>query len=302
MITRLGRYVLGSYPPAFYLPYGVSWALGVTALFTLADPRVTAWSLDGGAAVAALTFAVDLLLMRAVDDIRDLDYDREHNPGRPLASGAVRVSDLVVLIVVGVVAVLALNAGRGVALVALAAQLGYALLVLVVDQRWHWPSGDAIALSAWVSFPVQVLINLYLYAGVLNQTGLAPSWHAVPALVVASTAFLHLEYARKVTRDLRPGERSYVVLWGADRTAVTAVISAVVSVVVALALTRPWGTGPAASPWGWLVVLPLAFVAFGADRFWRARTVRWPLLAAVAFLLTSFLLYLVVALLGKDVA
>ncbi|MFD0891619.1 hypothetical protein ACFQ08_44320, partial [Streptosporangium algeriense] len=82
MINRLGRYVLGSYPPAFYLPYGVSWAVGVTALFTLADPRVTGWRPDVGVVVAALTFAIDLLLMRALDDIRDLDYDREHNPGR----------------------------------------------------------------------------------------------------------------------------------------------------------------------------------------------------------------------------
>ncbi|MEV7013066.1 hypothetical protein [Streptosporangium sp. NPDC051022] len=302
MITRLGRYVLGSYPPAFYLPYAVSWALGVTALFTLADPRVTGWSLDGGALVAALTFVIDLLLMRAVDDIRDLDYDREHNPGRPLPSGAVRVSDLTVLIAVGAAAALVLNAGRGVALVALAVQLGYAILLLVVDRGWNWPPGDAVGLGALVSFPVQVLLNLYLYAGVLHRTGLTPSLLAVPVLVTVSAAFLHLEFGRKVTRDLRPGERSYVVLWGAQRTAVIAVACAVLSVTLTLVLTRPWGRGPGVAPWGWLAVLPLAFAAFGAYRFWRARTVRWPLLPAVLFLLTCFLGYLVVALLGKDLA
>ncbi|MER7128595.1 hypothetical protein [Streptosporangium saharense] len=291
MIGRLGRYVLGSYPPAFYLPYGISWAVGVTALFTLADPRVTGWRPDVGVLVAALTFAIDLLLMRALDDIRDLDYDREHNPGRPLPSGAVRVGDLAVLIGVGVVVLLVLNAGRGIALVALAAQLGYALLVLAADRLLGWPSGDDVVTGLLVSFPVQILINLYLYAGVLHQTGLGPSWHAVLPLLTAATAYLHLEFARKVTRELRPGERSYVTVWGVERTAVLSVVSAVVSVVVALTFTRPWG---------WLVVLPLGFVVSGAGAFWRRRAVRWPVLPPALFLLSSFVLYLVVALLGKD--
>ncbi|MFC3980468.1 UbiA family prenyltransferase [Streptosporangium jomthongense] len=296
MIGRLGRYVLGSYPPAFYLPYGVSWAVGVTALFALVDPRLTGWRPDVGVVVAALTFAIDLLLMRALDDIRDLDYDREHNPGRPLPSGAVRVGDLAVLIAVGVVVVLALNAGRGIALVALAVQLGYALLVLAADRLLGWPHGDDVVTGLLVSFPVQILINLYLYAGVLHQTGLGPGWHAVPALLTAATAYLHLEFARKVTRDLRPGERSYVTVWGAERTAVISTVSAVVSVAVALAFVRPWES----SPWGWLVVLPLGFVVSGADAFWRRRAVRWPVLPPALFLLSSFVLYLVVALLGKD--
>jgi len=177
--------------------------------------------------------------------------------------------------------------------------LGYAVLLLVVDQRWHWPSGDRLGLSALVSYPVQLTLNLYLYAGVLDQTGLAPSWHAVLPVLVASTAFLHLEYGRKVNRDLRPGERSYVTLHGLTPTAVIGVVSAVVSVALALLLTRPWAQDPQAAPWGWLVLIPLAFPAFGAYRFWGARTVRWPALAAALFLLTSFVAYLVVGVVGK---
>jgi 4-hydroxybenzoate polyprenyltransferase len=298
--TRLRRYVLGSCPPAFYLPYAVTWALGVSALFALADPRVAVWRPDGGALIAVLTFAVTLMLMRAVDDIRDLEYDRVHNPGRPLPSGAVRVRDLGVLIAVGSVAVLALNAGRGVVLAVLAAQIGYTLVLLAVDRRWGWPSGDDLGLSNLVSAPVQILLNLYLYAGVLQQEGLTPSPHAVPALLTATAAFLHLEYARKVTRVTRPGERGYAVAYGPGRTAVFAVIGAVAATALALALTRPWQHAPGAAPWGWLVLLPLAFVAFGAHRFWRAGATRWPVLPPALFLLTTFLAYLAAAALGKD--
>ncbi|MFC6083314.1 UbiA prenyltransferase family protein [Sphaerisporangium aureirubrum] len=298
--ARLRRYVIGSYPPAFYLPYAVTWALGVSALVALADPRVGVWRPDGGALVSVLTFAITLLLMRAVDDIRDLEYDRVHNPGRPLPGGAVRVRDLGVLIAAGTAAVLALNAGRGVVLALLAAQLGYTLLLLAVDRRWGWPSGDDLGLSNLVSAPVQILLNLYLYAGVLQQEGLTPSPHAVPALLTATAAFLHLEYARKVTRVPRPGERGYAVAYGPDRTAVFAVVGAVVAAGLALALTRPWQHIPGAAPWGWLVLLPLLFVAFGAYRFWRTGTPRWPLLPPALFLLTTFLAYLAAAALGKD--
>ena len=301
MIARLGRYVRGSYPPAFYLPYALAWSLGMTALFAVADPRIPHWHLGGGAALAALTFAVDLLLMRAVDDVRDLDYDRTHNPARPLPSGAVRVSDLVVLIAVGTVLVLALNAGRGLAAVVLAAQLGYAFLLVIVDRVWHWPSGDDLVLSAWVNLPVQLLLNLYLYAGVLHEARLRPSWHAVLPLLVAVTAFLHLEYGRKVTRRPRPGERTYVALYGPTGTAVIAVVSATVSAALALVLVRPWAAGNPGAGWAWLVLAPLVFLAFGGYRFWRVRTTTWPLLAAGLFLLTSFLAYLVVGLVGKDI-
>jgi hypothetical protein len=286
MLVRLGRYLRGSYPPAFYLPYALTWSLGMTALFALADPRITGWRPDGGTVRAALTFVVVLLLVRAVDDIRDLGYDRVHNPKRPLASGAVRMADLVVLITAGTVAGLLLN--RGAVLVALLAALGYVLLMLIVDLIWQWPAGDNLVLSGLVGLPVQLLLNLYLYAGVLRQSGLGPSWHAVLPLLAALTGFTHLEYARKVTRAPRPGERSYVTLYGATGTAVLGLVSAGICVVLALVLTRSW-----------LVLIPLAFPAYGAVRFWRVRTVRWPLPAAALFLLTAFLTFLIIGLLGE---
>jgi 4-hydroxybenzoate polyprenyltransferase len=283
----------------FYLPYALCWCLGVTALFALTDPRIAAWRPDGGAVLAALTFAINLLVVRAIDDIGDLDYDRTHNPGRPLPSGAVRVSDLVTLIAAGAAVMLALNIGRGATAVLLAAQLGYGLLLVLVARRWHWPAEENILLGAWIGFPVQILLNLFLYAGLLHQAGLGPTWHAVLPLLIASTAFLHLEYGRKLTRHPRPGERTYVAAHGVTTTTVIAVVSAVASVALALVVLRPWGSGPGATPWGWLVLVPLGFLGYGCYRFLLARTARWPVLAAALFLLASFVSYLALGLIGQ---
>jgi hypothetical protein len=298
VLVRLVRYIRGSYPPAFYLPYALLWSLGMTAAFAVTDPRMAGWHMDGGTLLTALTFCITLLLVRGADDIRDLDYDREYNPGRPLARGDVRVADLLVLMCGCAAAGIALNVGRGGALVMLVVLLGYVALLLVLDRKLRWPSGDDVVLSALVSFPIQILLNLYIYAGVLRQHALGPSLHVLPPLLIALTAFLHLEYARKITRTPREGERSYVTRYGPERTAVVAVTAAVVSAVIGLVLTRPWAAGAGGSAWGWVLLVPLVFPACGAYTFWRARANRWPVLAAAMFLLVSFLAYLVIGLSG----
>jgi 4-hydroxybenzoate polyprenyltransferase len=298
VVSRIGGYVRGSFMPAVYLPYAVAWALGVTALFALADPRIGGWHPNGATILTCVTFALALLLVRAVDDIRDLDYDRVHNPGRPLPSGAVRVRDLVLLIAACAFVGLALNSGRGMVVVALAVVLCYTVGILVIDRTLGWPPGDNLLLSGVVGLPVQILLNLYLYAGVLRSVGLGPSWYVALPLLVALAAFVHLEYARKATRTPRPGERSYVTAFGATGTAVIGAVGAVVSAALGTVLTRPWAAD--GRPWGWLVLVPLAFVLYGGLRFWRARADRWPVLAALLFLCTSFLGYLAVALLGRS--
>jgi hypothetical protein len=253
---------------------------------------------DVGVAVSVLTLVVDLLLMRVVDDLRDQDYDRVHNPGRPLARGAVGVRDLGVLLVAGTALVLALNAWRWPVLCVLAVQLGYAFAVLGVDRRWGRPAGDALVAGFLVSFPVQLLVTAFLYAGLLDATGLAPSWSGAVGIAVAGLAFLHLELARKLTRRPAPGERTYVSLLGVRGTAAGAVGCAVASVVLLLAVARPWSGAPGAVAAG-LVVLPLAAVALAARRFRRPGTTSWPYGPAALFLLGSFTAWQLAALLER---
>jgi hypothetical protein len=299
--------VAGSYPPRAYLPYAVLWGAGGTAACAVADARISGWLPDAGVAVSCLTLVVDLLLMRALDDLRDLDYDRVHNPGRPLARGAVSRRDLGVLIAAGSVFILAVNAWRWPVMCVLAGQLGYALAVLWADRRLRWPPGDALLLGLGVSFPVQLLINGYLYSGLLYSAGLGPSWSGAAGIAVSALAFGHLEFARKTTRRPRPGERSYVTLFGASGTAALGVSCAVASVVLLIATaagTRAGagagtGAGGTVAAACWLAAAPLAFVVSGAVRFWRRREPRWPYGMAALFLLTSFAAYQVIGLIAK---
>jgi hypothetical protein len=288
MIGRLGRFVAGSYPPLPAILFAVAWAYGVTGLYAAVDPRPVPWRPDAGTALAAVTLVIDLLLMRAVDDIRDLDYDRRHNPARPLASGAVRVSDLVVLLGVGSVAVVALNAGNPAGAAILAVQLGYALVLLAVDQRLHrLPCGNAVVVNVLIGFPVQVLLHLYLYVGYLRTTGLRPDRSVLLAMAVVVLASLHLELAKKVIRSPRPGTRTYVTVFGLAGTAGLAVATAYASAAVLLAAMRPAH---------WYVLVPLLPVTFTGWRFWRTRAPRWPAASAALYLLLAYASYLAVGL------
>ncbi|MBB5624700.1 hypothetical protein [Sphaerisporangium krabiense] len=287
----------GSFPPKAYVPYAVAWAIGAPAACALTDARLSGWVPDVGSLVGAVSLLVVLLMMRALDDIRDLGYDREHNPGRPLAAGAVSVRDLTVMIMVGTPLVLALNAWRPPVMGVLAAQLAYAYLVIWADRRLGWPRGDALLAGMLVNLPVQLLINGFLYAGLLHSTGLAPSWRGALGILVTTLAFLHLEFARKTTRRPRPGERTYVTLFGPSGTAALAVACAIASVAVLVTAVL---LGDGRVSWAvWLSVAPLAFACAGALRFWIRGDVRWPYGQAASFLLATFAGYQIINLIQK---
>jgi hypothetical protein len=298
MIERLRCYVLGSYPPAFYLPYAAAWALGGMALFALGQRDAPAWRPGWGALVTVATFVIVLLLVRGIDDLRDLEYDREYNPRRPLPSGAVGVADLAVLIPVCALVALGLNSARGAIALALAAPLAYAAVLLITERNLRWPPGHAMVLSSLISFPVQILLDLYLYAALLHDTGRAAGPGMIVPLLVVLTVFIHLELARKITRTPRPGERSYVIAFGVDATAVAALTAVGISTVLGLLLVEPWRHAAGAG-WGWLVLAPLALPAHGAWSFWRRRSNRWPVLDAALYLIATFVVYLIIDLVER---
>src|SRR5918999_4343855 len=162
MIRKWGRYVRAAYPPSIQVTYQVSTAVGLTALFAGVTGAVTRWRPDAELLITAVTLLICMLMMRALDDIRDLDYDRELNPGRPLPSGMVSKRDLYTMIAVGSALVLLLNAGRGVVLGMLVVLMVYTGVVIYLDLA-GWPHPDRMALQSAVNLPIQTLVCLYVY-------------------------------------------------------------------------------------------------------------------------------------------
>lgn len=295
MIRSLGRYVGAAYRPSIQLPYTVSWAVGLTALFAGVTGAVTRWRPDAELLVTVVTVVVAMLLMRALDDIRDLDYDREINPGRPLPSGMVQERELVTMVVLGSALLLLLNAGRGLALVVLVVQMAYTGAVIALDRWAGWPHPDRLGLQVAVNLPIQTLLSLYVYAGFLRAEDLRPSVAGLVAVLAVTIGAMCLEFGRKATRRVRPGERTYVTVLGPSGTSFAALAAAVTATVIVLVALAPWEPG---AGWGWLVLVPLALPALAAARF-TAGASRWPVSLTLAYIPAMYTSFLVAAWLTK---
>jgi hypothetical protein len=302
MIRRQGRYVAASYPLRIHLPYMVLWAVGLTVLLACLTGVIVRWRPDYGLAVTSVTLVVDMLMLRALDDIRDHDYDRTHNPTRPLPAGVVRERDLLTLVAIGTAIVLLLNAGRWIALVAVVVHLGYAFTVIAVDRYLGWPPGRRVFLHLAVNLPIQVLLSVYVYAGFLHSTGQAPGRAGVVAVAAATLAGACLEFGRKATRTPRPGEHTYSTVIGASGTSAVALACALVGAVMVLVALRPWMSGDHSlgGSWGWLVLLPPLLPGLCALRFARGAR-RWPTLPTIAFVPVTHASFLAVGWLAKEV-
>ncbi|MEU7580359.1 hypothetical protein AB0B50_22490 [Streptomyces sp. NPDC041068] len=282
MITRLVKYAL-TYPLWFYAVLGLGWSYGLTFVYQ-AVHRTEGIASAPGLAVTAVTIAVNLLLFRAVDDVRDLDYDRVQNPGRALVTGAVRVGDLMTLFFAGMAVLVLVNVPRGLPAAAYGAVCAYVCVVLFIEWRWEWPRPERLLAGLLVNIPHQLLMCGYVYLGTAHGRDNAPG----PLDLVVALGFVlllaHLEFARRLVRDPAPHMRTYVHTLGVRATRWTALGCAFAAAALQVAALRPWSPGQAA---GWLVLVPLPVPVLAAVRFHRGAP-RWPLGLAVLFLLLSF--------------
>lgn len=278
MIHRWWRYLRAAYRPSVQVPYAVAWALGLTALFAATGP-LPRWRPGGDLLLTAVTLVVTMLLIRPLDDIRDLAYDRRVNPDRPLPRGLATEVDLVILVALGSILLLLLNAGRPAALAVLAVQQVYTAAVVALERLRGWPARHQVGWQLGVNLPILALLSLYVYAGYLRAAQLSPGLAGLVAVAAVTTAAICPEIGRKVTRTAPAGERSYVSVLGPRGASLTALAAAVAATQAMLLLLAPWQPG---NGWGWLVVTPLALPAYAVGRF-GAGAARWPVLPTVAY-------------------
>jgi hypothetical protein len=288
MTGRLRRFVAGSFPPLPYLLATALWACGLTALAAAADGR--RWVPDAGLGITAATLFLDMLVIRALDDIRDLDYDRRVHPRRPLASGAVHTRDLLVLVAVGTVVILGLNAGRGAGALLLAGQLAYLFALVYLNARRNWPAAENLLVHLPLNVPVQLLLCGYAYVAGQHDHGRPVTGRGLLVVLAVLLALLHVEFARKVPRSVAGPERSYARDLGVPGAVALAAAAAVLSAGCAVAAVAGGG-------WRWLALVPLAAPLFAGWQFRRRRLPRWPAPPTLTYVLASFAAFLAVGVL-----
>ncbi|GAA1480515.1 hypothetical protein GCM10009624_09550 [Gordonia sinesedis] len=295
-IRRIARFTTVMYKPQ-YLLYGVLWVLALEG--TAAWLGGMSWRPGADTAVRVGVVAIVLLYLRMVDEQKDLDYDRQHNPDRPLVTGAVSAADLragmAAIAVVAVAGSAALSIGSAVAIVAV---LLYGLALWGLEELCP-PVRTSILLNLAVTYPVQILVTVYVVVSAADTgqipDGFVTTGSFVALLVVLAGAFLQFELARKISRRPRPGETYYSNVLGVTGGVAACVGCAVVAVAVLVSCYAPADLTGAAAVLAWLPVAELALPLAGAVAFWRGRGDDYPPVPAALFVLVLYATMIAVA-------
>ncbi|MFE2531445.1 hypothetical protein [Streptomyces sp. NPDC059371] len=287
--ARLGRFVLRMFRPQIYVTYGLLWVLALEG--TAVAATGTAWRPSGAAAIRVVSVVLALLFLRMLDEQKDLAHDRVHHPDRPLVTGAITAGELRGAMAVITVVVTGLNAARSAvdALLILAA-LGYGLLLALLERLFP-AMGDRLLLGLAVTYPVQLLLSVYVYGSLATAGTVTADWRGAVLLALCACVFLHFEFARKTAWEAPPGARLYSAELGPGRAAAVTVGFAAGAVVCEVLLFAPRG------PLALLPCLAAVLPAHGARRFLAAGRGAWPLPVAIAFVVVTYLALAVLAVL-----
>ncbi|MBF6089302.1 hypothetical protein IU438_20480 [Nocardia cyriacigeorgica] len=287
-LGRIARFTAVMYKP-HYLLYGILWVLALEGTAALVNAPEASWQPSWATALRIGVVAFVLLYLRMVDEQKDLDYDRVHNPDRPLVTGAVTARDLrtaMAVIAVGAIAAsLLLSVGSA---VAIAAVLVYGLALWGLERICE-PIRRDILLNLLVTYPVQLLVTAYVVVSAIDTGDVEPGWRAGAAAVIFAGAFLQFEFARKTARMPRPGQMYYSNALGTTGSMLAALGCAVLAVAADLALVRPWEHDAARAVVGWIPLVLLAIPFLGGLRFLRSADEDYPVIPAVLFILTLYL-------------
>lgn len=292
---RLRAFFTERAPFRVYSIYAVLWVLALQGLLAVLAPEAD-WKIGGSllAEIAAVYLA--LLFIRVVDEQKDLEYDRQHNPDRPLPRGAINVAELRAAMALIVVAELALTGWRSPLLAGwLVLNLAY-ICFLVPLERWSATVRDRIFVNLLVSYPVQAMLSVHIWLSFRQATGTGPVPDAVFGAVLCACAFMHYEFARKTGARVVPGATLYSNAVGLRSSVALTAGCALAAVGLVLVLVRPWELHGVASLAGWLPLTALGFLWGGAERFASQRTPTWPPGPAMGFVAWCYLGVFVAAL------
>ena len=223
-----------------YPVYLALWVIAVEGMVVVVGQSPGPWrpSWDTALKIVALNAAGAFL--RMVDDQKDLDYDRVYNPDRPLVQGRISTRELRIAMIPA--AVLALLLGVTVSFwtsVLVALILGYSLVLWWLESRVPVVRDNPLVNLA-AACPAQFLATGFAMTG-LPGVGDA-SWVQLAAvLLVFTSAFLHVELARKTTRAAAADDlRSYSRVIGSTASGLAVLVLGLSAVLVEVLLTSPW--------------------------------------------------------------
>ncbi|MFI7665935.1 hypothetical protein [Nocardia sp. NPDC049526] len=294
-VVRVVRFTAVMYKPHYVL-YGVLWVLALEGTAALVSQPDSAWHPAGSTVSRIVVVAFVLLYLRMVDEQKDLDYDRVHNPDRPLVTGAISATELrAAMAVIAVGAIAASLTLSVVSALMIAAVLAYGLALWGLERLSATIRTDILANLA-VTYPVQLLVTAYVVLSAADTGEVRAIWRTAAVALIFAGAFLQFEFARKTSRTPRADEHFYSNTLGATGSTALGLLCAAIAAVTDIALVQPWTHPSAQAVLAWIPLVLLLLPIWGAVKFVRGSKPDYPVLPAVLFILTLYIVLIAQAI------
>jgi hypothetical protein len=300
-VGRLNAFMSIIYEPKLHFAFAALWFLSLQGNMVLQGGQgqvgeAQPWIFSIASIVGVVTLFLVMFYLRAVDEVKDLEYDKKYNPERPLVSGAVTMTDIHRYWLLGFLLIPIINLGLSpwLALFIFADML-YGLLLLKLEQ-WLPLMERSMMFNLLLTYPVSIALSVYTL--LLTDWILGVEIQASSILIIISyiMAFLNFEIVRK---NLWPamadeGEQFYSHDLGPIKAALLGLACALGAVTLIIYLNAPWLATGESSITGWLPLLALypaikSFMIFYKERTIRYNPRKWAVMFIALFYLTNLL-------------
>lgn len=291
---RLNAFAEIIYEPKQHFLFAALWFLSIQGLFVLQSPVVT-WHWSLATLISAGSFFGVLFVLRAIDEVKDLEYDRQYNPDRPVVSGVVSLGDIRSYVILGTLIIALANS-----LIAWQLSLfvilnvAYGLLLMWLEKII--PLMDrSMFFNLLLTYPVSIALSFYTLVQIHFTQQVEVVLCLLPIIGCYILAFLHFEIIRKSMWEALadPGEKLYSNEIGCNKALLLGTLCGVLAVTGIVVLNQPWQQNSVAAVTGWLPLLGLIWVGLSVKLFLSQRAQRFnPRKFSVPFIVSFYTLNL----------
>lgn len=304
-VGRLKAFMAIIYEPKLHFAFAAFWFLSLQGHMVLQAGDGKPWIFSLVSLIGVTTLFLVMFFLRAVDEVKDLEYDKKYNPERPLVMGVVTITDIRRYWLLAFIVIPAINLGFGLWLALfIVADMLYGLLLLKLEQ-WLSLMGRSMIFNLLLTYPVSIALSVYTL--LLTDWVLGVEVQPISLLIIGVyiLAFLNFEIVRK---NLWPsmaeeGEKFYSHDLGPIKAATFALVCALAAITLIISLNAPWKASGAATITGWLPLIALYPAIKSFITFYKEREIRYnPRKLAVMFIAFFYLANLIHALTANQLS
>jgi len=240
MMKKFNQFCTDIYNPFVHFYFSLNWVLALFVGFSLNHQQTI--SFNPYLVVSIITLYLALLHLRVLDEVKDYEYDKIHNPERPLVRGSVQFKDLWLYSSIACMGFLCLNMLNGkMVLTILVIEILYSYLLISLEKKFDLIRENML-INLIFTYPVNVLLSVYaivLFAHVSTTELHSNDYYLVTSF---ATAFLYYEFSRKIThpRFAKSGKKYYSDFFGFVPSLLISDFLGFISIGLMVYLTKSW--------------------------------------------------------------